>query len=72
MRRYPYGSDIELNCISEGGPQLGYSWMFLDKPVGNYSVLNFSNATVSNGGNYTCNITNAAGYATNTTTAYSK
>ena len=71
MRRYPYGSDIELNCISEGGPQLDYRWMFLDKQVGNHSMLNFNNATVSNGGNYTCNITNAAGYATNTTTIYS-
>ena len=72
IRRYPYGSDIELNCISEGGPQLEYSWIVLDKQVGNYSMLNISNAIVSNGGDYTCNVTNAAGYATNMTTVYSE
>ena len=71
MRRYSYGSDIELKCASEGGPQLEYNWIFLDKQVGNYSI-NISSVTVSNGGEYTCNVTNAAGFATNTTTVYSK
>ena len=35
-------------------------------------MLNISNAIVSNGGDYTCNVTNAAGYATNMTTVYSE
>ena len=70
IRRYPYGSDIELTCSSEGGPQLEYSWIFLDTQVGNYSIFNISSVNVSNGGEYTCTVTNAAGYATNTTTVY--
>ena len=72
LRRYSYGSDIELTCTSEGGPQLEYNWMFVDQEVGNCSMLNISNATASNGGNYTCNVTNVAGYATNTTIVYSE
>ena len=72
MRRHSYGSDIELTCTSEGGPQLEYNWMFVDQEVGNYSMLNISNANASNGGDYACNVTNVAGYATNTTTVYSE
>ena len=72
MRRYSYGSDIELTCTSEGGPQLEYNWMFANQDVGNYSMLNISNATASNGRDYTCSVTNVAGYATNTTTVYSE
>ena len=72
MRRYSYGSDIELTCTSEGGPQFEYNWMFVEQEVGNYSMLNISNANASNGGDYTCNVTNVAGYATNTTMVYSE
>ena len=71
MKRYSYGSDIELTCASEGGPQLEYNWIFLDKQVGNYSMLEIKNSAVSNGGDYICNVTNAAGYGSNTTTVYS-
>ena len=72
MRRYSYGNDIELTCTSEGGPQLEYNWIILDQEVGGYFVLNISNASISNGGNYICNVTNVAGYATNATTVYSE
>ena len=72
MRRYPYGSAIELNCTSEGGPQLDYTWIFSDSIVDSDAVLNIANATVSNGGDYTCNVTNDAGYDSNTTTVYSE
>ena len=71
MRRYPYGSNIELTCTSEGGPQLEYSWIFLNSTVGIDSVLNISNVAVSNGGDYTCNVTNDAGYDIYTATVYS-
>ena len=70
MRRYPYGSDIELTCTSEGGPQLDYSWIFSDNVTDNDAMLNIVSATVFNGGDYTCNVTNAAGYDSNTTTVY--
>ena len=72
MRRYPYGSTIELNCTSEGGPQLDYTWIFSDSILDNDVVLNIANATVFNGGDYTCNVTNDAGYDSNTTTVYSE
>ena len=72
IRRYPYGSDIELNCTSEGGPQLEYSWILLDSIVSNDSMLNTINAVVSHGGEYTCNVTNEAGYDSNVTTVYSE
>ena len=72
MRRYPYGSDIELNCTSEGGPQLNYSWIFSTNTIDNDTMLNINNANVMNGGDYTCNVTNEAGYDSNTTTVYSE
>ena len=72
MRRYPYGSDIEFTCTSEGGPQLDYSWIFSDNVTDNDAMLNIVSATVFNGGDYTCNVTNAAGYDSNTTTVYSE
>ena len=72
IRRYPYGSDIELNCTSEGGPQLEYSWIFSINTIDNDAMLSISSATVSDGGDYTCNVTNDAGDSSNTTTVYSE
>ena len=71
-RRYLYGSDIELNCASKGGRQLEYIWTFLDNTIDNDAMLNINSATVSNGGNYICNVTNIAGSDINTTTVYSE
>ena len=70
-RRYPYGSDIELTCMSEGAPDLDYSWMFMNTTVDNDAMLNRGSAEVSDGGDYTCLVTNVAGDASNTTTVYS-
>ena len=72
VRRYSYGSDIELNCTSEGGPQLEFTWIFSNNTIDNDTILNISNATVTNGGDYTCNVTNDAGFSSNTTTVYSE
>ena len=71
IRRYPFGSNIELNCTSEGGPQLEYNWIFLDTTIDTDAML-MRNGIVSNGGDYTCNVTNNAGFDSNTTTVYSK
>ena len=71
IRRYPFGSGIELNCTSEGGPQLEYSWIFSNGTVDNDSML-MRNGIVANGGNYTCNVTNNAGFDSSTTTVYSE
>ena len=72
MMRYPYGSDIELRCTSEGGPQLNYSWIFSDSATDKDAVLNIISAAVSHGGNYTCNVTNDAGSDNSTVTVYSE
>ena len=72
MRRYPYGSGIELTCTSEGGPQLDYSWIFSNSEIETDAVLNIPVAAVSDGGDYTCNVTNDAGSDSNTTTVYSE
>ena len=72
VRRYLYGSDIELTCTSEGGPQLDYSWIFSNSEIEINAVLNIPTAAVSDGGDYTCNVTNVAGYDSNTTTVYSE
>ena len=72
IRRYPYMSNIELNCTSEGGLQLEYSWIFLNNSIDNDYMLSIISATVSNGGDYTCNVTNNAGFDSNATTIYSE
>ena len=72
MKRYPYGSDIELTCTSEGGPQLEYNWIFLDRVIINDAILNISNIAVSHGGEYICNVMNDAGSESNMTTVYSE
>ena len=71
-RRYPYGTDIELVCTSEGAPDLDYSWTFMNMIVDDDDTLNIGSADVSNGGDYTCVVTNNAGNASNTTTVYGK
>ena len=72
IRRYSYNSDIELNCTSEGGPQLEYSWIFLDNTIDNITMLRIGSATVTNGGDYACNVTNNAGFSSIRTTIYSE
>ena len=72
VRRYPYGSGIELTCTSEGGPQLDYSWIFSNSEIETDAVLNIPMAAVSDGGDYTCNVTNDAGSDSNMTTVYSE
>ena len=69
---YPQGEQLVLNCLSEGGPQLEYSWIFEDDEIGNTSTLTIDNVNPSNGGNYTCNVTNDAGYDSDTIAVYSE
>ena len=69
---YPQGVQLALNCQSKGGPQLQYSWIFSDSEIANTSTLTIDNVNASNGGNYTCNVTNNAGFESNTITVYSE
>ena len=70
--RYSQGDQLMLNCLSEGGPQLEYSWRFEGIEIANTSTLTINNVTASNGGDYICNVTNDAGYDSDTITVYSE
>ena len=71
---YSQGDQLQLNCSSEGGPQLNYTWTFSGGMITNATsnILTIDNVTASNGGNYTCNVTNNYGYNTSTVTVYSE
>ena len=68
---YSQGDQLQLNCSSEGGPQLEYTWTFSGSIItnANSNILTIDNIT-SKGGNYTCNVTNNAGSDNNTITVY--
>ena len=69
---YPQGEQLMLNCLSEGGPQLEYSWTFSGIQIASTSNLTIDNVNASNGGEYTCNVTNEAGSEIDTITVYSE
>ena len=71
---YPHGSQLQLHCSSEGGPQLEYSWgrtnTLSNDTTTNTNNLTISNVTTLDGGNYTCTVTNNVGSSSNTVTVY--
>ena len=71
---YSEGEQLELSCSSEGGPELEYTWLYLGSIIddANTSMLIIANLTTSNGGNYTCVISNNAGSDSATVTIYSE
>ena len=71
---YNRGEQLQLNCLSEGGPVLEYTWLFSGNiiPNANTSTLTINNVNTTHAGDYTCNVTNNAGYQSNTFTVYSK
>ena len=69
---YSQGEQLELNCSSEGGPELEYTWTFSGSVIDNSSMLTIANVTTSNGGEYTCSVINDAGPNMETITVYSK
>ena len=69
---YPQGDQLILNCLSEGGPQLEYSWIFSGSVIANTPTLTINNVNASNGGDYTCNVTNDAGEDSDIITINSK
>ena len=66
------GEQLVLNCQSDGGPQLEYAWVFEGNEIANTPTLTIDNVNASNGGDYTCNVTNDAGYDSDTITVYGK
>ena len=71
---YSQGDQLRLICSSEGGPELEYTWLLSESLIenANRSTLIIDNVTTSDGGDYTCNVTNNAGYDTKTVTIYSE
>ena len=71
---YDNGDQLELNCTSEGGPDLEYSWSrtntFSATTTTNTSTLTISDLATVDGGNYTCTVSNDAGTSMNTITVY--
>ena len=71
---YDNGDQLELNCSSEGGPDLVYSWSrtntFSATTTTNTSTLTISDLATVDGGDYTCTVTNDAGTDTMTVTVY--
>ena len=69
---YPQGEQLVINCQSDGGPQLEYAWVFEGSEIASTPTLTINNVNPSNGGNYTCNVINDAGYENDTITVYSE
>ena len=71
---YSQGQQLQLTCSSEGRPQMEYTWIFSDDIIPNESTgtLTIDNVTTTDGGDYTCNVTNDAGADYNTITVYSE
>ena len=71
---YDQGEQLQLNCLSEGRPELEYTWLFSGSMIPNASNNNLviNNLSTTDGGDYTCNVTNAAGNSSSTVTVYSK
>ena len=69
---YSQGEELQLSCLSEGGPELEYTWLFSGNVIANTSTLTIDNVNTSHGGEYTCNVTNDAGYDSDTVTVYSE
>ena len=71
---YNQGEQLQLNCMSEGGPVLEYTWLFSGDIIdnANTSTLTINNVNTSHAGDYTCNVTNNAGTDNYTVTVYSK
>ena len=74
LLRYNRGEELQLNCSSEGGPVLEYTWLLSDIiiPNANTSTVTIDNVSTSHAGDYTCNVTNNAGTESDSITVYSK
>ena len=71
---YNHGEEIQLNCSSQGGPVLEYIWLHSGHIIDNAtaSTLVIDDVSTTDRGDYTCNVTNKAGYQSNNITVYSK
>ena len=64
------GENVNLTCLSMGGPGNTFQWEKDGEVVTDNSVLNVMDIDASSGGNYTCTVSNLAGNDSATTTLY--
>ena len=78
---YRQGDSLDLRCSSMGDPPFQYMWTrvtygvnnaFLANIITTNNILHISSMSVSDGGNYTCTVTNDIGTSSSTATIYSK
>ena len=59
-----FNSTVSLICGAQGGPNNMFEWSNQGMVVSNSDVLELTMITGSDGGTYICNVTNDAGYGT--------
>lgn len=64
------GDSLTLSCSALGGPSNNFQWEKDGIVVGNDSMLELVDIGASDGGNYSCNVSNAAGHDTVTSTVF--
>jgi len=71
---YKHGDQLKLNCSSEGGPNLEYRWSLSGNEELLDNTVTDSNTLITNAeqGDYTCTVSNNAGFSSATVTVYSK
>ena len=69
---YQRGVDLTLNCSVLGGPHISYQWLFndIDTDGENSSMLTLTSVNASDGGEYTCVVSNPAGNDSASSTVY--
>ena len=69
---YSRGDNITLQCTSIGGPENAFQWLFDGEALAgeNSPTLILSNVNATDGGVYSCMVSNAAGNSTDDTTVF--
>ena len=69
-----WGEQLQLNCLSDGGPALEYTWLHSCNiiPNANTNILIINNVNTTHGGEYICNVTNNTRYDSKNITVYGK
>ena len=64
------GDSVTLVCTAKGGPNNSFVWERDGKIIANDSIVHLVSINASDGGNYTCTVSNAAGTDSTSTILY--